>query len=66
MVRLADVGHARIEAQDERRVVRFNGETAIALGIIKRATANPLDVARATYEAMPVIGASRNLKTIRH
>ena len=58
VVRLADVGHAEIAAQDERRVVRFNGETAIALGIIKRATANPLDVARATYDAMPKVQAS--------
>ena len=56
MVRLADVGHARIGPQDERRVVRFNGETAIALGIIKRATANPLDVSAGVYQALPALG----------
>lgn len=58
VVRLQDVGYAQIAAQDERRIVRFNGETAIALGVIKRATANPLDVATAVYDALPVIGAS--------
>ena len=58
VLRLADVGHAQIGPQDERRVVRFNGETAIALGTIKQATANPLDVSRAVYAALPAISAS--------
>ena len=44
LVRLADVGHAELGPLDERRVVRFNGKPAIALGVIKQATANPLDV----------------------
>jgi multidrug efflux pump len=58
LVRLADVGYARIGAQDERRTVRYKGETAVALGIIKQATANPLDVSRAVHEAIPRISAS--------
>ena len=55
LVRLADVGHAEIGAQEERRVVRYNGETAIALGVIKQATANPLEVSNAIYGALPSI-----------
>jgi multidrug efflux pump len=55
LVRLADVGHAQIGPQDVRRVVRYNGETAIALGVIKQATANPLDVSKAVYGALPSI-----------
>lgn len=58
LVRLADVGYAEVGPQDTRRVVRFNGETAIGLGVIKQATANPLDVSRAVYEALPGISAS--------
>ena len=58
LVRLADVGHARIGAQDERRTVRYGGKTAIALGIIKQATANPLDVSKAVHAAVPKISAS--------
>ena len=58
LVRLADVGYANIGPQDERRTVRYGGETAIALGIIKQATANPLDVSNAVHAAVPLISAS--------
>jgi len=59
LVRLADIGYARIGPQDVRRTVRYGGETAIALGVIKQATANPLDVSKAVHEA--VTGISANL-----
>ena len=57
IVRLADVGRAEIGAADERVVARFNGKPAVALGIIKQATANPLDVSAAVREAFPAIRA---------
>jgi len=53
LVRLSDIGRAELGPLDERRVVRFNGEPAIALGIVKQATANPLDVSDAVREALP-------------
>ncbi len=53
LVRLSDIGRAELGPLDERRVVRFNGEPAIALGIIKQATANPLDVSQAVREVLP-------------
>lgn len=55
LVRLRDVGHAEIGAQDERRVVRFKGRNAIALGVVKQATANPLDVSREVRQELPEI-----------
>jgi len=55
LVRLADIGRAEIGARDERRVVRFNGEPAIALGVVKQATANPLDVSNAVRDVLPRI-----------
>jgi multidrug efflux pump len=58
LVRLADIGYARIGAQDERRTVRYGGDTAIALGVIKQATANPLDVSKAVHAAVGKIGAN--------
>ncbi len=58
LVRLSDVGRTEIAAEDERRVVRFNGNSAVALGIVKQATANPLDVSHAVREALPAILAS--------
>ncbi|MFP4536695.1 MAG: efflux RND transporter permease subunit [Dichotomicrobium sp.] len=53
LVRLQDIGQAKLGPLDERRVVRFNGEPAIALGVIKQATANPLDVSDAVREVLP-------------
>jgi multidrug efflux pump len=55
LVRLRDVGRAEIGPREERRVVRFNGKSAIALGVVKQATANPLDVSAAVREALPRI-----------
>ncbi len=54
-VRLSDIGRAEIGSQDERRAVRFRGETAVAMGVVKQATANPLDVSRAVREELPQI-----------
>ena len=55
LVRLADIGRAEIGAQDERRVVRFNGRSSIALGVVKQATANPLDVSREVRGALVAV-----------
>ena len=46
-MRLRDVGRAELGAADERRERRFNGRNAVAMGIVKQATANPLDVSNA-------------------
>lgn len=54
-VKLKDVGRAELGAADERSYVRFNGQNAIALGIIKQAIANPLDISRAVHEMFPEI-----------
>ncbi|MEQ9122256.1 MAG: efflux RND transporter permease subunit, partial [Alphaproteobacteria bacterium] len=58
VVRLAHVGHAGIGQVGSRRVVRFHGQRAFGLGVIKQATANPLEVANAVKEALPAISAS--------
>lgn len=52
-VRLGDMARVEIGPQDERRVTRFKGDNAVILGIVKQATANPLDVSTAMYEVMP-------------
>lgn len=43
-VRLGDVGRVEIGALDERSVQRFNGKPSVGMGIIKQATANPLEL----------------------
>ena len=52
-VRLRDVGRVEIGPEDERRITRFNGNNAVILGIVKQATANPLDVSHELREMMP-------------
>jgi multidrug efflux pump len=52
-VRLRDVGRVELGPEDERRITRFNGNNAVILGIVKQATANPLDVSHALREMMP-------------
>ncbi len=48
-VRLRDVARIEIGPVDERGVQRFNGNTSVGMGIIKQATANPLDLAVAVH-----------------
>ena len=43
-IRLGDVARVLQGPQDERTTVRFNGRDAISLGVIRQATANPLDL----------------------
>jgi multidrug efflux pump len=52
-VRLGDVADVRLGAEDERSEARFNGKTAIGLGIVKQSKASTLDVAKAVRNAIP-------------
>ncbi|MGD9537275.1 MAG: efflux RND transporter permease subunit [Alphaproteobacteria bacterium] len=58
LVRLADVGRAEIDARDTRVIARYKGESAVALGVTKQATANPLEVSQAVREVVPEITAN--------
>ncbi|MDZ4736514.1 MAG: efflux RND transporter permease subunit, partial [Rhodospirillaceae bacterium] len=58
LVRLGDVARVELGPQDERVIARQNGEASVALGVIKQATANPLDVSQAVRDALPDIIAS--------
>lgn len=58
LVRLGDVARVEIGPKDERIVARYNGNPAIALGVIKQSTANPLDVSAAVESAFPDIQAN--------
>ena len=51
-VRLRDVGRAEVGAEDERKLVRFNGVAAVALGVVKQSKANTLDVAAAVRKEL--------------
>ncbi|WP_431858460.1 efflux RND transporter permease subunit [Azospirillum sp.] len=58
LVRLKDVGRAELGALDERVSARFNGRQAVAIGVVKQSTANPLDVSKAVQAAFPAIRAA--------
>jgi len=46
VVRLKDVGEAKLDVENPDSAFRINGKPGIALGIVPQSTANPLDVER--------------------
>ena len=57
-VTLDDVAKVELGTADVRRESRYDGQTALSIGIIKQAVANPLDVAKAVNKVLPAINAS--------
>jgi multidrug efflux pump len=53
VVRLRDVAEVKVGAEDERTVVRYNGEPAVGLGIVKQSQASTVDVAAEIHAALP-------------
>jgi multidrug efflux pump len=53
VVRLRDIAEVAVGAADERTVARYNGETAVGLGIVKQSKASTVDVAAAVRAALP-------------
>ncbi|MGH6610959.1 MAG: efflux RND transporter permease subunit, partial [Burkholderiaceae bacterium] len=51
-VRLRDVADVRVGALSERVISRYNGKDSINMGLIKQATANPLDLSKALREEL--------------
>ncbi len=54
-VRLQDVARVEEGALSERSSVRLNGVPAVSVGVIRQATANPLEVSAGVYEILPKI-----------
>ncbi|MDP2254509.1 MAG: efflux RND transporter permease subunit [Polaromonas sp.] len=52
-VRLRDVARVAEGAADERSAVRLNGRSAVAVGVIRQATANPLDLSKGVRQVIP-------------
>jgi multidrug efflux pump len=52
-VRLRDVARIELGAASERSGTRLNGVTAVSAGVIRNATANPLDVAAGVRALIP-------------
>ncbi|MFN3868839.1 MAG: efflux RND transporter permease subunit [Hyphomicrobiaceae bacterium] len=56
-VKLGEVARVEIGASDERRTSTFDGQPAIAVGVVRQSTANPLDVSGAVRRTLPAINA---------
>ena len=56
-VKIKDVARVQEGSADERTKVRLNGRSAVAVGVIRQATANPLDLSRGVREAIPKLKA---------
>jgi multidrug efflux pump len=54
-VRLRDVARVEESAASERSYVRLNGVPSVSTGIIRNATANPLEVSQGVRDLMPQI-----------
>ncbi|MEH0165055.1 efflux RND transporter permease subunit [Roseateles microcysteis] len=54
-VKLKDVARIEEAAASERSRVRFNGVPSVSLGVIRQATANPLDVAGGVNALLPAL-----------
>ena len=52
-VKLKDVARIEEGAAEERTSVRLNGREAISAGVIRQATANPLDLSKGVREMIP-------------
>ncbi len=56
-VRIRDVGRVVEGPQDVRSATRLNGRTAITVGVIRQATANPLDLSNGVRAMIPKLKA---------
>jgi multidrug efflux pump len=58
LVKLKDLGHVELGAEDERSALRFNGSPTVGLGVVRQSKANLITVADAVRDALPGIAAS--------
>ncbi|MGE5178973.1 MAG: efflux RND transporter permease subunit [Bacteroidota bacterium] len=57
-VKLDDIADVKVGAEDERTAVRWNGEPAVGLGVVKQSKASTIDVANAVTAAIPQLRTS--------
>jgi multidrug efflux pump len=54
-VRVRDIGRVEVAPVDERVITRFMGTTAVSMGVIKQAVANPLELSQAVRKEIEEI-----------
>ena len=56
-IKIRDVAKVQESAADERSRVRLNGKVSISAGVIRQATANPVELSKGVREMMPRLKA---------
>ena len=56
-VKVRDVARVEEGAADERTAVRLNGRPAVAVGVVRQATANPLELSKGVRDVLPKLRA---------
>ena len=56
-IRIADVARVQTGAAEERSSVRLNGRDSVALGVVRQATANPLELSAGVYALLDKVRA---------
>ena len=57
-IKIQDIGHASLGVENERIAFRYNSKNAVALGIVKQSTANPLEISQGIQKKLPQLKAS--------
>jgi multidrug efflux pump len=57
-VRVRDIGRVNVAPVEERVIARFMGNSAVSMGVIKQAVANPLDLSKAVRKEIEEINKS--------
>jgi multidrug efflux pump len=55
VVKLKDVANVELGPEDNRSIFRYNGNPAVAIGVVRQSKANLIDVAKRIREAIPGI-----------
>src|SRR6266545_759005 len=55
VIRLKDVANVELGPEDTRSIFRYNGNPAVAIGVVRQSKANLIDVAQRIREAIPGI-----------
>ena len=58
LVRLRDLARVELGPEDERSVLRFNGESAVAIGVVRQSKSNLIQVSDAIRNELPSIRAA--------
>ncbi len=57
LVKLRDLGHVELGPEDLRSVLRYNGTSAVAIGVVRQSKSNLIEVADAIQAELPAIQA---------